>query len=48
MIFNNGNNIVKGARYLGHNKIDKIMNTCFHMFKGKLDNNVDTINKLNE
>ena len=36
------------AKYLGHTKIDETLNTYSHMFKSKLENIVDTINKLNE
>ena len=48
LLINNGANITMVAKYLGHTKIDETLNTYSHMFKGKLDNIVDTINKLNE
>ena len=48
LLINNGANITMVAKYLGHSKIDETLNTYSHMFKGKLDNIVDTINKLNE
>lgn len=47
LLINNGANITMVAKYLGHTKIDETLNTYSHMFKGKLDNIVDTINKLN-
>ncbi len=47
LLINNGANVTMVAKYLGHTKIDETLNTYSHMFKGKLDNIVDTINKLN-
>ncbi len=47
LLINNGANITMVAKYLGHTKIDETLNTYSHMFKGKLDNIVETINKLN-
>lgn len=32
--------------YLGHTKIDETLNTYSHMFKDKLNNIVETIDKL--
>lgn len=46
LLINNGANITMVAKYLGHTKIDETLNTYSHMFKGKLNNIVDTINKL--
>lgn len=48
LLINNGANITMVAKYLGHAKIDETLNTYSHMFKSKLDNIVETINKLNE
>lgn len=48
LLINNGANITMVAKYLGHTKIDETLNTYSHMFKSKLENIVDTINKLNE
>lgn len=48
LLINNGANITMVAKYLGHTKIDETLNTYSHMFKGKLDNIVDTINNLNK
>lgn len=46
LLINNGANITMVAKYLGHSKIDETLNTYSHMFKNKLDNIVDTINRL--
>lgn len=46
LLINNGANITMVAKYLGHSKVDETLNTYSHMFKNKLDNVVDTINKL--
>ena len=46
LLINNGANITMVAKYLGHTKVDETLNTYSHMFKNKLDNIVDTINKL--
>lgn len=46
LLINNGANITIVAKYLGHIKIDKTLNTYSHMFKNKLNNIVSTINKL--
>lgn len=48
LLINNGANVTMVAKYLGHTKIDETLNTYSHMFKGKLDSIVDTINNLNE
>lgn len=46
LLINNGASIVLVAKYLGHSKIDETLNTYSHMFKNKLDDIVNTINKL--
>lgn len=46
LLINNGANITMVAKYLGHTKIDETLNTYSHMFKNKLNDIVDTINKL--
>ena len=46
LLINNGANITMVAKYLGHSKIDETLNTYSHMFKNKLDNIVETINRL--
>lgn len=48
LLINNGANIVMVAKYLGHTKIDETLNTYSHMFRNKLDDIVNTIDKLNE
>lgn len=48
LLINNGANVTMVAKYLGHSKIDETLNTYSHMFKNKLDDIVNTINKLNE
>lgn len=48
LLINNGANVVMVAKYLGHSKIDETLNTYSHVFQSKLDDIVDTINKLNE
>lgn len=35
------------AKYLGHAKIDKTLNTYTHLFKNKMDDILAVINKLN-
>lgn len=47
LLINNGANIKLVASYLGHAKIEETLNTYAHMFKGRLDDIVGTINKLN-
>ena len=47
LLINNGASIILVAKYLGHAKIDETLNTYSHMFKNKLDDIVNTINKLN-
>lgn len=46
LLINNGANITIVAKYLGHAKIDETLNTYSHMFKNKLNDVVETINKL--
>jgi Site-specific recombinase XerD len=46
LLINNGANITIVAKYLGHTKIDETLNTYSHMFKNKLNDIVNTINKL--
>ena len=46
LLINNGANITIVAKYLGHTKIDETLNTYSHMFKSKLNDIVNTINKL--
>lgn len=48
LLINNGANIVMVAKYLGHTKIDETLNTYSHMFRNKLDDIVNTIDKLDE
>lgn len=46
LLINNGANITMVSKYLGHSKIDETLNTYSHMFKNKLNDVVETINKL--
>lgn len=46
LLINNGANIVMVAKYLGHTKIDETLNTYSHMYRNKLDDIVNTIDKL--
>ncbi len=46
LLINNNANITIVAKYLGHTKIDETLNTYSHMYKNKLNDIVDTINKL--
>lgn len=48
LLINNGANIVMVAKYLGHTKIDETLNTYSHMFRNKLDDIVNTIDKLDK
>lgn len=48
LLINNGANIVMVAKYLGHTKIDETLNTYSHMYRNKLDDIVNTIDKLDE
>ena len=45
LLINNGANITMVAKYLGHTKINETLNTYSHMFKNKLNDIVNTINK---
>ena len=36
------------AKYLGHAKIDDTLNTYSHLFKTKMDEVVNLMNKMNE
>ena len=46
LLINNDANITMVAKYLGHTKINETLNTYSHMFKNKLNDIVNTINKL--
>ena len=46
LLINNGANIMIVAKYLGHAKIDKTLNTYSHLFKNKMDDIVNLMNKL--
>ena len=46
LLINNDANITTVAKYLGHTKINETLNTYSHMFKNKLNDIVNTINKL--
>lgn len=48
LLINNGANVVMVAKYLGHSKIEETLNTYSHMFRNKLDEIVNTIDKLDE
>lgn len=48
LLINNGANITLVAKYLGHTKVDEMLNTYSHMFKNKLDDIVNLINDLNK
>lgn len=48
LLINNGANVTIVAKYLGHAKIDETLNTYSHIFDNKMDEVVDTINKLNQ
>lgn len=41
-----GANIITVSKFLGHTKIEETLNTYSHMFKNKLNDIVNTINKL--
>lgn len=41
-----GANIITVSKFLGHTKIDETLNTYSHMVKNKLNDIVNTINKL--
>jgi integrase len=46
LLINNNANATIVAMFLGHTKIDETLNTYTHMFKNKLDEVVNLINKL--
>ena len=46
LLINSGASIMVVAKYLGHTKIDETLNTYSHLFKNKLDEVVNTMNKL--
>lgn len=46
VLINNGASIMVVARYLGHAKIDETLNTYSHLFKNKMDEIINTLNKL--
>lgn len=46
LLINNGANIMIVAKYLGHAKIDETLNTYSHLFKNKMDDIVNLMNKL--
>jgi integrase len=48
LLINSGANVTIVAKYLGHAKIDETLNTYSHIFDNKMDEIVDTINKLND
>lgn len=47
-MINSGTNVTIVAKYLGHAKIDETLNTYLHIFDNKMDEVVNTINKLNQ
>ena len=46
ILINNGANIMVVAKYLGHAKIDETLNTYSHLFRNKLDEIVQTMDRL--
>ena len=48
LLINNGANVTLVAKYLGHTKIEEILNTYSHMFSTALDSVVSVINSLEE
>lgn len=46
LLVNNGANITVVAKFLGHKKIEEILNTYSHMFSTALDNVVSIIDNL--
>lgn len=46
VLINNGASIMIVVKYLGHAKIDEALNTYSHLFKNKMDEIVQTMNKL--
>ena len=48
LLINNGAIIMIVTKYLGHAKIDETLNTYSHLFKTKMDEVVNLMNKMNE
>lgn len=48
LLINNGANITLVAKYLGHTKIEEILNTYSHMFSTALDSVVSVIDSLED
>lgn len=48
LLINNGANVILVAKYLGHTKIEKTLNTYSHMFSTALDSVVSVIDSLEE
>ena len=48
LLINSGANVTIVSKYLGHAKIDETLNTYSHIFDNKMDEVVNTINKLNQ
>ena len=46
LLINNGANVTLVAKYLGHTKIEKTLNTYSHMFSTALDSVVSVIDSL--
>ena len=47
MTINSGATINVVAKYLGHSKIDEILNTYSHLFRNQLNEILNIIDKLN-
>ena len=47
LLIDNGANITSVAKYLGHSKIEKTLNTFSHMYQNRLENIVQTIEVQN-
>jgi integrase len=48
VLINNGASIMIVAKYLGHAKIDETLNTYSHLFKSKMDDIVNMLNKMSK
>lgn len=48
LLINNGTNVTLVAKYLGHTKIEEILNTYSHMFSTALDSVVSVIDSLED
>ncbi len=48
LLINNGANVTLVAKYLGHTKIEEILNTYSHMFSTALDSVVSVIDSLED